>query len=226
MTYAEPVVTDADIDARLNDIRESRSQFVNVDPRPAVDGDHCLVSLESVAGIDGEPMKQDDINIEIGGKDTFQEFTDVLREAVPGDEREAEITYPENYAAERLSGKTVRFKITLKQIRLRELPELNDDFAKDLGDFQTVDEVREEIRKAIFREREHTAQTEAKNALVDRIVDMHEFPVPEAYVDNQIESTVENQLRSMAAQGVDVSKIKLDWAKLRETQLERAANTT
>jgi trigger factor len=223
VTYAEPVVTGSDVDARLNDIRESRAQFVNVDPRPAVDGDHCLVSLESVAGLDGEPMKQDDINIEIGGKDTFQEFTGVLREAVPGDEREAEITYPENYAAERLSGKTVRFKITLKQIRLRELPELNDDFAKDLGDFQTVDEVREEIRKAIFREREHTAQTEAKNVLVDRIVDMHEFPVPEAYVDNQIESTVENQLRSMAAQGVDVSKIKLDWAKLRESQLERAA---
>jgi trigger factor len=222
VTYAEPVVTEQDIDERLDAIRESRAQFVNVDPRPAVDGDHCLVCLESISGIDGEPMKQDDINIEIGGKDTFQQFSDALRDAVPGDVREAEITYPENYAAERLAGKTVRFRITLKQIRLRELPELNDEFAKDLGDFQTIGEVREELRKAIFREREHQAQTEAKNALVDQLIEMHQFPVPEAYVDNQIETTVENQLRSMQAQGVDVSKIKLDWAKLRESQLERA----
>ncbi len=222
VTYSEPVVSEQDVDERLDGIRESRAQFVNVDPRPAVDGDHCLVSLESLFGIDGEPMKQDDINIEIGGKDTFQQFTDALRDAVPGDAREAEISYPDNYAAERLAGKTVRFRITLKQIRLREMPELNDEFAKDLGDFQTIDEVREEIRKSIFREREHQAQTEAKNALVDRLVEMHEFPVPKAYVDNQIESTVENQLRSMQAQGVDVSKIKLDWSKLRESQLERA----
>lgn len=222
VTYAEPAVTDQDVDERLEAIRESRAQFVNVDPRPAMDGDHCLVSLESVSGIEGEPMKQDDINIEIGGKDTFQQFSDTLRDAVPGDVREAEISYPENYAAERLAGKTVRFRITLKQIRLREMPELNDEFAKDLGDFQTIDEVREEIRKSIFREREYQAQTEAKNNLVDKLVEMHEFPVPEAYVDNQIESTVENQLRSMQAQGVDVSKIKLDWAKLRESQLERA----
>lgn len=222
VTYAEPLVEDKDVDERLDAIRESRAQFVNVDPRPAADGDHCLVSLESVSGIDGEPMKQDDINIEIGGKDTFPEFTEALREAVPGDTREAEISYPENYAAERLAGKTVRFRITLKQIRLREMPELNDEFAKDLGDFQTMDEVREEIRKSIFREREYQAQVEAKNTLVDKLVEMHEFPVPEAYIDNQIESTVENQLRSMQAQGVDVSKIKLDWAKLRESQLERA----
>jgi trigger factor len=222
VAYAEPTVTDEDVDARLNELRESRAQFVNVDPRPAVDGDHCLVSLVTLSGVDGEPMKQDDINIEIGGKDTFPEFSTALRDAVPGDDREAEISYPENYAAERLAGKIVRFRITLKQLRLRELPELNDEFAKDLGDFQTIEEIREEIRKSIFREREHSAQVTAKNALVDQLVDQHEFAVPEAYIDNQIEASVESQLRSMAAQGVDTSKLQFDWKKLREAQYERA----
>ncbi len=222
VSYAEPTVTEEDVEKRLNELRDARAQYVNVDPRPAKDGDHCLVSLLSISGVEGEPMKQDDINIEIGGKDTFQQFSETLREAVPGDEREAEITYPEDYAAERLAGRTVRFKITLKQIRLRELPELNDEFAKDLGDFQTLDELREEIRKGMSREREYTAQAAAKNALLDQLVDTHEFPVPEAYIDNQIEMIVENQFRSMQAQGVDTSKIKLDWAKLRESQLERA----
>jgi len=222
VNYVEPAVTDEDVEHRLTELREARAEFVNVDPRPAQDGDHCLVTLESISGVEGEPMHQDDINIEIGGKETFEAFSNALRGAVPGDVVEAEVSYPENYAAERLAGKTVGFKITLKQLRLRELPELNDDFAKDLGDFQTLEEVREEIRKAIFREREYSAQTQAKNDLVDKLVEMHEFPVPEAYIDNQIENNVENQLRSMKAQGVDVSKIKLDWSKLRESQLERA----
>jgi len=222
VTYSEPAVTEEDVNNRLSEIRESRAELVNVDPRPAAGGDHCLVSLESVAGIDGAPMKQDDINIEIGGKETIKEFTEVLTGAMPGDVREAEVIYPEDYAAERLAGKTVRFKIELKTIRIKELPEINDDFAKDLGDFQTLDEVREEIRKAIFREREYVAQTEAKNALIDSLVNAHEFPVPEVFVERQVEINIENQLRNFAAQGMDVSKIRLDWDKIKETQSEKA----
>jgi trigger factor len=220
--YAEPAVSDEDIDQRLNNVRDSKSQFVNVDPRPAQDGDHCLVSLASAGGLDGEPMTQDDINIEIGGKDTFTEFSEALRGATPGEAREAEITYPANYAAERLSGKTVRFRIELKQIRLKELPELNDDFAKDLGDFQTLDELRAEVRKTIYHEREHAAQSEAKSTLVEKLVDLHSFAVPEVFVDQQVKSIVESQLHSLAGQGVDVKKLNLDWAELRKSQAERA----
>ena len=222
VAYAEPAVTDADIDERLNDIRESRSELVNVDPREAAEGDNCLVSLESISGIEGQPMKQDDINIEIGGKETIKEFSEVLLGAMPGDVREAEITYPEDYAAERLAGKTVRFRIALKTIRIKELPELNDDFAKDIGDFQTLDELREEVRKAIFREREFVAQAEAKNALIEKLVDSHDFPVPEVFVERQVEINIENQLRNFAAQGMDVSKIRLDWNKIKETQSDKA----
>ena len=220
--YAEPQVSDEEINARLEQLRESKAEFVNVDPRPAQDGDHCLVTLESVAGLEGEPMRQDDINIEIGGKDTFEAFTQALRDAQPGETREAEITYPEGYAAERLAGKTVRFRIHLKQIRLKELPELNDEFAKDLGDFQNLEELKAEVSKAIFREKESAAQAAAKNAIIEKLVDAHDFPVPEVYVDQQVQGIVEGQLRSLAAQGVDVGKIKLNWEELRKAQAERA----
>ncbi len=220
--YADPEVTEADIDGRLAELRESKAQFVNVDPRPVQDGDHCLVDLLSVSGIEGEPVKQQDINIEVGGKDTFAAFSEALRGCLPGDEREAEVTYPEDYGVSRLAGKTVRFRLTLKSIRLKELPELNDEFAQDLGDFTSLEEVREEIRKGMHREREYMAQTEAKNKLVDQMVAMHDFPVPECYVEQQMETIVENQLRSIAQQGVDVSKIKLDWKALRESQHDRA----
>lgn len=222
VSYAEPVVTEEDVNKRLEEIRESKAEFVNVDPRAAQDGDHCLVALESISGVDGEPVRQEDLNIEIGGTETFQAFSDALRCAQPGDVVEAEITYPEEYAAEKLAGKTVKFKVTLKTIRLKELPELNDEFAKDLGDFQTLDELKEEIRKAIFREREFAAQTRAKNELVDALVQAHDFPVPETYVDRQVETIVEGRLRDLAGQGVDVNKLKLNWNELRSGQAERA----
>ncbi len=222
VAYAEPVVTEEEVEERLNQIRESRAEFVNLDPRPAQDGDHCLVSLETISGVEGDPLRQDDINIEIGGKDTFEAFSEALRGAVPGDVREAEVSYPEDYSVDRLAGRTVRFRITLKQIRRKELPEANDEFARDLGDFQTIDEVREEIREAIFREKDYEAQVKAKNALVDQLVDMHDFPVPEAYIDDRIEHMLDGQLRSLQAQGVDVSKIRIDWQKLRQNQYEQA----
>jgi len=220
--YSEPVVTDADVDARIEEIRQSRAEYVNIDPRPAQDGDHALVSMESVAGVEGPPIRQDEINIEIGHADTFVAFSEALRGAEPGDEREAEIEYPENYAEPKLAGRKVRFRLTLTSLRRKELPELNDEFAKDLGDFQSLDELRDEIRKRTYGEREYVAQTKAKNDLVDKLVEMHEFPVPDVYVDQQLQTNVENQLRNLASQGVDVSKLKLDWAKLRESQRDRA----
>jgi trigger factor len=167
-------------------------------------------------------VQQDDLNIEIGGAETFAGFSEALRGAQPGDTVEAEITYPEDYAAERLAGKTVRFAVTLKTIRAKELPELNDEFAKDLGDFQTITELREEIRRTIFREREYAAQTLAKNQLVDTLAEAHDFPVPEVFVDRQIESTLESRLRELAGQGVDINKLKLNWKELRASQAERA----
>jgi trigger factor len=116
----------------------------------------------------------------------------------------------------------VKFRAVVKAVRRKDLPDLNDEFAKDLGDFKTLDELKETIRKSIQQEREHRAQEEAKNQLIEKLVDAHEFPVPDAYIDRQIQINVENQLRTLAAQGVDPNQIKLDWQKLRESQKGRA----
>jgi trigger factor len=220
--YAEPGVSDADIDAKLEEMRQQRAEYINQDPRPAADGDHVLVDMESVAGLDGPALRQADMNIEVGHQDTFTALSDALRGASPGDVAEAEVEYPENYASERLAGKTVRFRLSVKTIRLKEVPELDDEFAKSVGDFQSLDELREEVRKAIFHEREYLAQTEAKNKLVDQLVDLHDFAVPEIFVEEQMDAILENRLRLLASQGVDVSKLKLDWAELRRGQRDRA----
>jgi trigger factor len=140
----------------------------------------------------------------------------------PGESKEIEVAYPADYGEEKLAGKTVKFHVTLKQLRRKELPDLDDDFAQELGDFQTVEELRSAVRSAITREKEAAAQQAARTAILDKLVDAHDFPVPEAYIDRQIESQAESYLRTLAAQGVDLKDVKLDWNKLRESQKERA----
>jgi len=220
--YHEPQIGDEDVEKRLNEIREQKAEYVNVDPRALENGDFAVVALQSLAGVEGEPVKQDEMVLEIGGGDTFEAFSENLRGLSPGDEKEFEVTYPEDYGATRLAGKTIQFHATVKGVRKKELPELNDEFAQDLGDYRNIDEVKEAIRKAITAQRQHEAQSETKNKIVDKLVDAHEFPVPEVFVERQIESRVEQSLRAMAAEGVDPRSIKLDWHKVKETQREKA----
>lgn len=220
--YAEPEVTDTDIDERINSIREQKAEYVNEDPRPLVDGDYAVVSLESLSGVEPK-ISQDEMMMKIGDEATLAAFTENLRGASPEDVREFDITYPEDYDREQLAGKTVRFKATVKAVRRKELPELNDEFAKDLGDFQTLDEFKETVRKTIFREREHQAQEAAKHDIIDKLVDAHDFPVPEAYINRQIEMNVQNQLQQLSMQGMDPRNLKLDWSKVKEAQSPRAA---
>jgi trigger factor len=220
--YQDPEVTEADIATRIDEIRQQKAQYINIDPRPVVDGDFAVVSLESLAGVEGEPVKTDEMVLEIGAEDTFAAFTENLRGLTPGDEKDFEVVYPEDYGSEKLAGKTVKFHAILKGLRRKELPELDDEFAQELGDYRTVDELKEAVRKAIFAQRQSEAQMEARNRIMDKLVDAHDFPVPEAFVERQIKTRVEQRLRAMAEQGVDPRKLKLDWDKVKESQREKA----
>src|SRR5271165_3369994 len=222
ITYNEPEVTDAEVDARIEEIREQKAEYVNEEPRALADGDYAVVSLESLSGV-AEKVSQDELMLKIGDEATMKEFTENLRGASPDESREFDVTYPEDYDGKQLAGRTVRFKATLKAVRRKELPEVNDEFAKDLGDYQTVFELKEAVRKSLKHDREHKAQDDAKHQLLDKLVDAHEFPVPETYIDRQVEINVENQLRGLASQGIDPRSIKLDWQKVRESQKDKSA---
>jgi len=220
--YHDPEVNDDDVAKRIDEIRDQKAQYVNIDPRPAQDGDFAVVSLESIAGVEGDPVKTDEMVLELGAKETLEAFTENLRGVTPGEEREFEVSYPADYGSERLSGRTVKFHAVLKGLRKKDLPELDDEFAQELGDYRTVDELRDAVRKSIFAQRQHEAQQEAKNKIIDKLVDAHEFPVPEAYVDRQVRNRVEQSLRAMAAQGLDPRQLKIDWDKAKEAQREKA----
>ena len=219
--YSEPQIGDEDIDKRLEEIREQKSQFVNVEPRPLVDGDYAVVTLDSLSGVD-QAIHQDEVVLHVGDPDTMAGFSEALRGMSPGEEKEFDVTYPDDFGQERLAGKTVRFRSKLTTIRTKELPELNDEFAQDLGDYPALNDLREAVRKAIFHEREYGAQQKAKDELIDKLIETHEFPVPEAYIERQIESQLENQFRDLAERGIDPTKLKIDWAKVKEAQRPKA----
>jgi trigger factor len=221
VAYQDPQVTDEDMAKRIEEIRDQKADYSNVDPRPVQDGDYAVVSLESLSGTE-QPVKQDEMMLHVGAEDTLPAFTENLRGMSPGEEKDFEVTYPEDYGQPKLAGRTIRFHVVVKGIRKKELPEVNDEFAKDLGDFRTVDELREELRKRMLAQREQEAQRAAKDKLVEKLVDAHDFPIPEAFVDRQVRNRIEQTLHSLAQEGIDASKIQLDWQKLKSSQRDKA----
>jgi trigger factor len=220
--YEESETTDDEVGDRINQIRERKAEYVNQDPRPLEDGDYAVVHLKSVGGVEDKPIDNDDMMLHIADPETFPEFTENLRGVSPGEEREFEVKYPDDYGQEQLAGKIIRFLATVKGVRKKEVPELNDEFAQDLGDYKNVEELRDAVRRSILAEKTYAAQEEAKTKLIDKLVENHEFSVPEVYIDRQTEIGIDNRLRGLAAQGVDPRSLNLDWGKLKANYRDKA----
>lgn len=213
--YEEQQVSDEDVDARLTSLREQRAELVNVDPRPVEAGDFAVISLESLSSVGTEePIKQDEMNLEVGGEYTLPEFTENVTGMEVGDSKEIEVVYPSDYSGRNLAGRTVTFRVTVNGIRKREMPELNDEFAQDMGDYKTLDDLKENVRRSILAEREYVARERAKEAIVDLLGETYSFPVPDAYVNQQVETQVRRQIRNLAAQGADMNNVQIDWEKV------------
>ena len=220
----EVTVTDEEVQQSLDGVREQHATFTSVEGRSLADGDYAQVSLDGKPK-DGEdkPVHMDEVLVEIAGKNTMPEFTEHLRGASPGDERVFEVKYAEDATEQRLAGKTFTYTVKVQSIKQKTLPELDDQFATQLGEFKTLDEVRQRIREGMESERKHTAEHEAKDKLVAELVKRSEFEVPEALVDRQIDVRLERGLRALASQGMKAEDIKkMDLNRLRVGQRDQA----
>jgi trigger factor len=220
----EITVTDEEVEHSLNGLREQHATFTSLEGRALADGDYAQVSLDGQPKDgDGKPVHMDEVLVEIAGKNTMPEFTENLRGASPGDERVFEVVYAQDASEQRLAGKTFTYTVKVHSIKHKALPELDDQFATQLGEFKTLDEVRQRIREGMGSERKHTAEHEAKDKLVAELVKRSEFEVPEALVDRQIDVRLERGLRALAAQGMKAEDIKkMDLNRLRVGQREQA----
>jgi len=224
--HPEVAVPQQDVEDQLKAVQEQKATYSPVEGRPVGDGDYAQVSLDGTPkqADDGtKPVHMDDVLVEIGGKNTMPEFTENLRGANPGDERGFDVHYPDDFSDERLRGKTFAYKVKVNAIKQKSLPELNDDFAKELGEFATLDDVRKQIREGMEHERKHEAEREAKDKLLAELVRRNDFEVPEALVEHQIDLRLDRGLRALAAQGMRQEDMKkMDFGRLRAGQRDQA----
>jgi trigger factor len=224
--HPEISVTDQEVDDSLKGLQEQKAAFAPVEGRSVADGDYAQVALDGVPKREEEgtkPVHMDDVLVEIGGKNTMPEFTENLRGASPGDERSFDVNYPADFSDERLRSKTFAYRVKVNAIKQKTLPELNNDFAKELGEFSTLEEVRQRIREGMEHERRHAAEREAKDKLLAELVRRNDFEIPEALVERQIDVRIERGLRALAAQGLKSEDMKkMDLPRLRAGQKDQA----
>ena len=216
--YSEPEVFDDEVNLELEQLREQNASYRNLDPRPLADGDIAVLKLTGEPLDGGPKVEQNEMMITIGEAETLPEFSENLRGKSLGDSAEFNVKYPDDYGNEKLAGKTLAFRAEVLEMREKELPELDDDFAQDAGNYSSLEELKNQIREAIGAHRRRTAEGAAKNKLVDTLVERHRFPVPETMVDRQIATRAERQLRALEEQGVDSTKLDLDWRQVRERE--------
>lgn len=220
----EVKVTDEEVEQAVEHLRQQQATFTTVEDRALADGDFAQVSFRGTPKEGGgQPANVDNILVEIGGANTVKEFSENLRGARAGEERSFDVAYPADFSDTRLAGKTTSYVVNIQGVKQKSVPELNDDFAKELDEFQTLGELRKRLRQQMEAERQQHAEHEAKEKLVDQLVEAHDFPVPEALVERQIEARLERGLRALAMQGMRTDDMKkMDFAKLRDGQREGA----
>jgi trigger factor len=190
---SEIVITDEEVEKTLDNVREQHATFTSVEGRSLAEGDFAQASMDGKpkdgkdVAASANPVHMDEVLIEIGGKNTMPEFSRHLAGASAGEERTFDVSYPEDIPDKRLAGKTFIYTVKVNGIKEKSIPELNDDFAKELGEFTSLDQVRKQIRENMEAEKRHTAEHAAKDKLVEELVKRNDFEVPESLVDRQID---------------------------------------
>lgn len=211
-------VTEDELKKSLEDLRDRAATFEPVEDRPAADGDYVQVNYRGVDKSDSEakPLEANDAMVHLAGDGAVPEFTENLRGAKPGDVREFDVNYPEEYASKALAGKSLSYRVEIQSVKKKVVPELDDEFAKSVGEFKAVEELKARVSENLAAHKKYEAESGAKQDLLNQLVAAHSFPVPDTLVEAQIDGKLERLLGRLISQGIDPRNVGLDWQKLRE----------
>jgi trigger factor len=221
----DTAVSDDEVAAALDHLREQASTYQTVDDRAAATGDFAEVSFNGQPKDEpaAKPVTVDEVLVEVGGENTVKEFSEHLAGAKAGDERTFDVAYPVDFGDQRLAGKTITYNAKVKSVKQKHMPVLSDDFAKEVGDFATLDALRQKVRADLEHEKQHRAEHEVKEKIIEQLVTSNDFQVPESLVERQVDARLERGLRALAAQGMKTEDMrKLDFERLRAGQREAA----
>lgn len=227
----DTALTDEEFDAELERVRDSRGTMEPVtEDRALAEGDWAQISFkgdfkEGETEAPAEPIAGDDVMIEVGGKNTLPAFNEALRGSKPGQQLKFEVDYPADFGEPRLAGKTISYDVEIKSIKTKTLPELNDEFAKELGEYENMEDFKQKLKEHQASDKQRRLEAETKDRLVEALVGRYQFPVPESLVQQQIDARLDRGLRALAQQGMRTEDMrKLDFQRLREAQRESALN--
>ena len=202
---AEAVVTDEDVEHELGHIQQRNSRSINVDDRPAQMDDTVIFDYEGFCdGVPFEGGKAEKYGLKLGSNQFIPGFEEGMVGHGIGEEFDVNVTFPEEYHAEELAGKPAVFKVKIHEIKMTELPELNDEFAKDVSEFDTLDEYKEDLRKELLKKAEDKAKDDADNKLIDQLIDLVEADIPEVMYDNKVTENINDFSYNLQMQGMNI----------------------
>ena len=202
---AEAVVTDEDVEHELGHIQQRNSRSINVDDRPAQLGDSVVFDYEGFCdGVPFEGGKAEKYTLKLGSNQFIPGFEDGMVGHEIGEEFDVNVTFPEEYHADELSGKPAVFKVKIHEIKMTELPELDDEFAKDVSEFDTLDEYKEDLRRELLEKAEEKAKDDADNKLIDQLIDLVEADIPEVMYDNKVTENINDFSYNLQMQGMNI----------------------
>jgi trigger factor len=230
---AVTAVAEEAVDKALDRLRDRAAKYEAVEGRPVADGDTVTADIErrsaaKEAGTEGgaetgeETDRHENVQLEIGAPANPPGFDAELVGLSAGERKTFTITFPEGYPVEEMAGQDVTYDVAIKEIRRKVLPELDDEFARDLGEFESLEQLRERVRGDIEAEAEENGRRQVRNDLLSQLATRVTFPVPDALVEREIDRRLEEFARQLMQQRIDPRQAGIDWAQFREAQREPA----
>src|SRR5579863_2458606 len=217
-------LTDEDVNKALAEMQQRAAAFTPVEGRAVENDDFVQVKLHGTPEGGGEPLQAESVLCHVGAEETMEPFNENLRGANVGDHKDFDVNYPADYPDPKLAGKLFHYSVDVLGIKTKKLPELNDEFAKDVSDSTSLDELKTKIKESLEHERDHRQKDLQREKVIGELVKLHDFPVPESLVEHQMDVRLERVVRSLAQQGVDPRAVNVDWVTLRRRQQERATD--
>ena len=202
---ADASVSAEDVEAELKKVQEQNARLLTVEDRGVEDGDQTVIDFEGfVDGKGFEGGKAEDYPLTIGSHSFIDTFEEQLIGKKIGEECEVNVTFPTEYHAADLAGKPATFKVTVKEIKVKELPELNDEFASEVSEFDTLDEYKKDVEKKLAEKKEIEANSKNEDAVVAKVVENATMEIPDKMIDAQAENMVQDMARRMQSQGLSL----------------------
>ncbi|MGB9182004.1 MAG: trigger factor [Pyrinomonadaceae bacterium] len=217
-------VTDEDVERVIEGLREASASLEAVEDRGAESGDTVTVNFQGdFVGTEEEPINVEEVDVELGGEGVQQDFTDNLMGVKADDEKKFTVSYPEDFTSKGLAGKEVAYTAKVTAVRRKELPEMDDEWAKSLGDeFDSLASLREKVREDLQNRSQHESENRLRNVVMRKLIETHQFEVPQTLVDHQTKHHMESIVRDMMGRGVDPRSQELNWEGVR-AQLQSQA---